>query len=218
MRYESSLWQCGRYSSAKIVKDNWDFLAKTNTTTNLFNNKIIFGFRRCKNLRDHLVQANIKPPKPNKDSNTNLVAHLNPCKTKTCRYCPKIDHSGQIKSKTTNRTYCSKIRVDCKSNNIIYCITCLRCKIQYVGQTKNRLIDRFGKHFYNITANIQSEIIGRHFNLPDHKGLDDISIHIVDFIHAHPHGRISQKLRDVIEKNWQHRLQTTAPLGLNIED
>ena len=87
-----------------------------------------------------------------------------------------------------------------------------------MGQTKNRLIDRFGKHFYNITANIKTEIIDRHFNLPDHKGLDYIKIHIVDFIHAHPHGRISQKLRDSIEKNWQHRLQTTAPLGLNIED
>ena len=57
----------------------------------------------------------------------------------------------------------------------------------------------------------------RHFNLPDHKGLEDISIHVVDFIHAHPHGQISQRLTDSIEKNWQHRLQTTAPLGLNID-
>ena len=83
--------------------------------------------------------------------------------------------------------------------------------MQYPGQTKNRLIDRFGKHFYNITANIKSEIIGRHFNLPDQKGLDDIQIYVVDFIHAHPNGRIYQKLRDYMEKNWQHRKQTTAP-------
>ena len=125
-----------------------------------------------------------------------------PCKSKNCRYCPKINHTGQITSKTTNRSYCSKICVD-------YCITCSRCNIQYVGQTKKRLIDRFGNHFYNIIANIKTEIIGRHFNLPDHKGLDTIKIHI------HPHGRISQKLATPLTNYCSSRPQYWRLTNLN---
>ena len=27
---------------------------------------------------------------------------------------------------------------------------------------------------------------GQHFNQPDHHGLEDVEVHIVDFVHAHP--------------------------------
>ena len=65
----------------------------------------MFGLRRCKNLKD---QANIQATKPKKDSNSNTVAHLYPCKTKNCRYCPNIDHSRQITSKTQSSLTAAK--------------------------------------------------------------------------------------------------------------
>ena len=106
----------------------------------------------------------------------------------------------------------------CKSSNIIYCLSCKCCGIQYVGQTKNRLMDRFQAHFYNIGYNKPKSEIGKHFNLPGHKGLEDVEIHILDFIHAHPAGRKSKYLRDLVEFNWIQRLHTNAPLGLNTMD
>ena len=140
------------------------------------------------------------------------------CSTTKCRYCPLINTSGTITSTFTSRTYTSKINVDCKSNNLIYCITCKVCHIQYVGQTKRRLMDRFQGHLYNITCKNLKDTIGHHFNSDHHNGISDLEIHIVDFIHANPNTPWSLELRRTIERNWQHRLRTIAPQGLNIQE
>jgi len=177
--------------------------------------KIIFGNRRAKNLRDILVRAKLHqaPTRP-------LSLSVNICSTdrsfnKTCNYCPFLDTSGEITSCTTGRTYQTKSNVTCKSNNLIYCLTCLTCNIQYVGQTKNRLMDRFVKHWYNIkTCNIQDPI-GRHFSKPGHNGICNVKIHILDFIYADPRTTVSTKLRNRIERNWMHRLRSILPYGLN---
>ena len=200
------------------ITNNWDFLTKSNQTKNLHEHRVIYGNRRSKNLRDELVRAKLVYPKPPKAESTTAVAHGLPCATKSCRYCPKIDTTGTITSTYTNRTYSTKIRVDCKSNNLVYCITCKTCKSQYVGMTMNRLMDRFQGHFYNITSKRKEHAIGRHFNLPNHNGLEDVQIHIVDFIHMAARNPNAVQLRLKIERNWQHRLHTIAPLGLNIKD
>ena len=85
-------------------------------------------------------QSTEYPPKP-KPLHQGPVAHKNPCTTKTCRYCPKINKSGTVTSTYTTCNYSSKTRVDCKSGNLICCIACKTCELQYVG-TKRRLMDR----------------------------------------------------------------------------
>ena len=142
----------------------------------------------------------------------------NPCNTATCRYCPRLNKTGRIKCSASGREYVAKHNVTCKSSNVMYCITCKCCGIQYVGQTKNRLLDRFQAHFNNILYNKPKSEIGKHFNLPDHKGLEDVEIHVVDFIHAHPMSQRSKHLRDLIEFNWIKRMHSNAPLGLNTMD
>ena len=191
---------------------------RSNDTKHLHDKRVIFGYRRNQNLKDILVNAKVQyPPKPKKPKD-NPVAHDHPCETKNCRYCPKLNRSGRIISTFTQREYSTKIRVDCKSGNLIYCITCKKCKIQYVGQTKRRLMDRFQGHFYNITSKNTKDTIGQHFNQPDHSGLDDLEIHIVDFIHANPSSSQALNIRRKIERQWQHRLRTNAPQGLNIQE
>ena len=79
-------------------------------------------------------------------------------------------------------------------------------------------MDRFQAHFYNISRhNLKSEI-GRHFNSPGHRGLVDVEIHVLDFIHAHPAGTKSKYLRDLVEFNSIQRLHSNAPMGLNTMD
>ena len=51
-----------------------------------------------------------------------------------------------------------------------------------------------------------------------HAGLQDVEIHIVDFIHAHPAGQKSKYLRDLIEFNWIQKMHSNAPVGLNVMD
>jgi hypothetical protein len=194
-----------------VVTDNWPLLGMSNITNHLYESRVTYGHRRCKSLRDHLIRAKITQNKPNKK--TKAI-----CKTKHCTYCPKIDTTGQITSSLTGRQYSSKHNVSCKSSNLIYCITCKTCKKQYVGQTKNRLIDRFGSHFYHIKKKNKFLPVARHFNQTDHHQLADIEIHIVDFIYCHPDSPESSKLRDKIEKNWILRLRTSAPYGINTMD
>ena len=76
-------------------------------------------------------------------------------------------------------------------------------------------MDRFQDHFYNINYNLPGSEVGRHFKSADHQGLDDVEIHIVDFIHANPSGKKSKNLRDLIEFNWIQRMHSNAPMGLN---
>jgi peptide-methionine (R)-S-oxide reductase len=202
-----------------IVTQNWSALGRTNTTETLHSMKVIFGHRRNKNLRDILVHSKIESgPPQTRVSPDDPPNALHKCITKRCNYCPLLDRSGKITSTTTGRTYTSRKHISCKSHNLIYCITCTICNKQYVGQTKNRLMDRFVMHFGNIKRKNQKDPIGRHFSSTGHDGQVKIKIHIVDFIHAPSNSKPGQQLRDDLEKKWIHRLQSLSPQGINQAD
>ena len=141
----------------QIIKDNWKTLGMSKSTSFLYKSKSIFGNRRCKNAKDYVVRARVN----RKNLDTRPTAAMNKC-TNNCRHCPRLNTMGRITSTTTHRSYSSKTNVSCKSSrpNLIYCITCTTCIKQYVGQTKNRLIDRFQGHNYNITAKKLTDPIG----------------------------------------------------------
>ena len=203
----------GFHGLKTIVNKNWDILGRSCSTREIFQKNLITGFRKPTSMKQILVRAKLRdPPKP-----PNLEPS-NPCKTKNCRYCPKLNTTGSITCKVSERTYITKHNVTCKSSNLIYCITCRKCSIQYVGQTKNRLIDRFQSHFYNIGHNRPGSEICKHFNSLGHHGLADVEIHILDFINTHPAGSKSKKIRDLIGFNWIQRMHTSAPTGLNVMD
>ena len=201
-----------------LVKDNWDILGHSCSTRRIYEGSMLMAYRRPKNLRDILVRARLSQKGKGGNSENQNGTPCNPCLTKNCRYCLKLNKTGRIRCKASGREYMAKHNVTCKSSNVIYCLSCKCCGIQYVGQTKNRLMDRFQAHFYNIAYNKAKSEIGKHFNQPDHKGLEDVEIHILDFIHAHPMGKKAKHLRDLIEFNWIQRLHTNAPLGLNTMD
>jgi hypothetical protein len=79
-------------------------------------------------------------------------------------------------------------------------------------------MDRFVKHFYGIKKRDKKLPIGKHFNLPEHNGIEDVEIHILDFIHAPPDSMKAAKLWDLIEKNWILGLRSFAPFGINTMD
>ena len=144
-----------------------------------------------------------------------------PCKRPaTCRYCHKINTSGKIRSRTYKREFNSKINVNCQSENIIYLITCTTCEVQYVGQTRNRILQRFQGHFHDIKTN-NDTTVARHFNkcLSQKDGQpSDFSITVLSFIHRQPQTQAAQLMRDAEEKRWMHRLGTILPQGLNLLD
>jgi len=223
----------GQNALKDIVNNNWSLLGRTNTTSSIHSTKIIFGYRRNTNLKDSLVHAKLRPETPLKQPKNNSKS----CTNFKCEYCPRLDHTGRITSSYTGRTYNTRHAVSCKSNNIIYCITCLCCNKQYVGQTKKCLHERFYYHFKSIrgikgkprprpknqtlwkpTSKKYDNPIERHFKLPNHIGLNSIRIHVLQFISAPSYSIPAQTLRNEWELLWIHRLKTLSPLGLNTAD
>ena len=218
-----------------IVHTHWDILGRTHTTHKVFNSQVIYGLRRNKNLRDLLVKAAL-PTGPPRPIPQDRARPLHPCPRLNCRYCTRLDKTGNIISTSTDRSYFTMKKVSCQSNNLIYCLSCTKCNIQYVGQTKNRLEDRFVVHFNHIAPTKPSkkklkpapsntsfkhkyyDPIGRHFTDTYHSGLKDVRIHILQFIPAPGNSIPAKALRDDLERKWIHRLKTLSPLGLNLAD
>ena len=77
----------------------------------------------------------------------------------------------------------------------IYCLECNGCHIRYLGQTKNRIIDRFQGHIFDIKHN-NNTTVARHFN--SHKDQLDprMTIHILEYIRLPKDIARSNSLRD----------------------
>ena len=197
----------------EIVSENWKFVTKNPNLKMLNDIKLTIANRRPKNLRDLLTNSTFLDHAPKR-------RRINRCWNPiACRYCPKLEKTGRITSTSSGRTYTTKQNITCQSSNLIYCIQCKKCKVQYVGQTSRRLMDRFQGHFSSITnkrAKIKT-LIHDHFNQIDHHGTADMSIYILDFIHMTPKSDRAKKLRLKIEQNWIHRLKSVHPQGLNLD-
>ena len=106
----------------------------------------------------------------------------------------------------------------CKSGNLIYCVTCKKCNKQYVGQTMNCLMDHFQGHWQTIQAKNTKVDIGRHFNLPNHQGTDDMKISVLEFVYADANLPFAGSVRNQIEFTWIQKLRTQLPMGINTMD
>ena len=213
----------------EVVRKNWEMLGRSISTKGVYNKRLISCYKRPKNLKDHLVRARIDyhptplddtsrregtEPEPKPESRP----HNNRCEKKNCKHCPKIMMSNGITSKTTGKTHQTKYNVTCESSNLIYCIKCKTCKSQYVGQTKRKIKFRMGEHLRSIRNKTWKNDVPTHFNKCDHNGVDDVQLHILDFIYAHPESKRAAQLRNKIEQNWIHRLRTVSPQGMNTMD
>ena len=197
------------------VRKTWDLLDRANSTRPIHEGGLTVGYRRPKNLRDMLVKARL----PTVQKDTPHSEHTTKtCKSKHCRYCPILDKTGVIKSHTTGRKYRSRYNVSCNSNNLVYCITCNRCGKQYAGQNKNSLKERFKSHFYQIKNDYRKTEVSRHFNREDHGGLEDVKIHILEFIHSKTERDVTKDSRLHREFDWIHRMRSQIPKGLNSID
>ena len=199
-----------------VIKNHWDLLQKTKTTRHLDDAKLIFGLRRNKNLSDQLVKASTRTIVRNRS-----FVDKHPCnRPSSCRYCCRLNTSGTVISTTTGKKFTSMKQVNCQSSNLIYLITCIHCNIQYVGQTKNRLLTRFQGHYFDINSQ-NDTTVARHFNkcpsISPAK-FHGLSISVLSFINKPADSTSGQTDRDREEKRWIHRLESVVPKGLNLMD
>ena len=89
-----------------IIQQNRDILDGSSSTRTVLKWKVTQGFRRPRNIRDHLVRARfsnpmdvvqLQPKNPSKSSNR--------CQRQNCRYCVCLNRSGRITSPITKHSY-----------------------------------------------------------------------------------------------------------------
>ena len=171
----------------KVVSSNWDLLDKSSSTRPLLKLNLIKGSRRDKNLRDILVRARLPRPVPLPDAHTRArSAATNYCSKPYCQYCKILNKTGRITSIVTEKEYNTRLKVTCRSNNLIYCLCCDACGKHYVGQTKRPLVERLHEHLRNINQQTDIHIVGRHFKEPAHDGSKSMTVQVLNFAKGHP--------------------------------
>ena len=113
-------------------------------------------------------------------------------------------------STKTGLSYPLRHNFTCSSKNIIYLITCTRCKKQYVGLTTQVNV-RINHHRTNI-FNLTQTYISNHFNFVDYS-ISHLSVQIIDTPSNGPN--MQQELRH-LKRYWINTLKTVQPFGLNI--
>ena len=123
-------------------------------------NKWWLWFKRDKNLGILFVKSSLK---------TDEQPGSFKCSRARCNTCSFIHNTVNIAG--PKRSIEITDRFDCISANVIYCITCTRCKMLYIGETGRGLGDRFREHLIDRVKNNDrdaSKPVSKHFNLPGH--------------------------------------------------
>ena len=137
---------------------------------------------------------------------TNIT--ISTCKHPRCVTCKHLNTSTSFKSTSTGTHYPIRYSFSSSSSNLIYLITCTKCKKQYVGLTTHTLKYRVNHHRTNI-LNKKCIYLCEHFNLPDHN-IGHLSIQAIDTTKRTDHMTLRQ-----LELYWIEKLQTLKPKSLN---
>ena len=166
------------------------------------------------------------------DDHTNLrdgcLYYIFRCGSKRCEFQNKFVPVNNVLSTTTNRLYkcivpAGSTYVNDHSANVVYLITCNKCKLQYVGETSQNLNKRFNWHnscFRNPTAYSFCKILNTHFSkgyCKDHS----YAVNIIENLEGAGRTKrntmdfAAKPIRKARETYSMHELRTIFPYGLS---
>ena len=124
-----------------------------------------------------------------------------------------------LRNNKTGKEFSINYDLNCNSRNVIYLITCSKCKIQYVGSTTTAFRTRFNNHKSRVNAHVnlssennkKEDVLYQHFHSQGHLGLEHMSIQLIDWVKG------EREVRDK-EGQWIYKLGTLLPHGLNDSD
>ena len=190
----------------------------------LINNKqfddfrLINAFRIHANLKNLLVRSELRPN--NTESNnslTNKITHRSNnrftlCNNPRCMTCKFHAYNcDSFTSSTFKATFNFNDSVTCKTRNIIYLITCVKCNKQYVGETGRCLSDRLTDH-RSCILNKKQTPIAIHFNEHGHSSTRDLKAIAIEKIADPTYNNNIRRERELV---WWGKLGTRYPQGLN---
>ena len=127
------------------------------------------------------------------------------CSHARCYMCLFLNSATSISGPKSNFVIWHNFT--CTSSNIIYCISCSKCCKLYIGETGQRLSDRFAEHLRSVRNNDVDKPVARHFNAANHS-MSDMKICAISPISG---GNDSRKRH---EKHLICKLEPFIPTGL----
>jgi GIY-YIG catalytic domain len=211
----------------KLLAESWKELLTTSPELNdLATPKIVF--RKGKTINNLLISSMFPPPRwlirenlnslidiipsslnPVTDivlSSLQTFGNCGPCNEVRCKTCRNIYVSSNFTSSYNNKNFRLYANLNCKSSHVVYLIICLKCKIQYVGETSKPLHVRMNNHRSCISQNRDTPI-GIHFNSIGHN-LTHVKVIPIEV-------QYNTRDRRSREYFWQLHLSTIFPKGLN---
>ena len=89
------------------------------------------------------------------------------CGRRNCRTCDHSDETNKFYSTNRKTWYNIEEYIDCNSKNVIYLMTCQKCKQQYVGFTSRNFKKRVYEHLRSVQKK-KRDTFGNHFNSQNH--------------------------------------------------
>ena len=96
-----------------------------------------------------------------------------------------------VKSVATKEAVTINAPVSCKTSNVVYCISCLKCRTQYIGKTDRTVGVRMSEHRGTINNQKIDKSVGEHFNSCGHN-LADFSFSVLEKVFKR--GPVDQKI------------------------
>ena len=197
---------------SNIIKKHYNLLLSSNRCKKVFQHSPVVAFRRSPNLCDLLVTAKLSSnsAKPQLPSGSFRCG-------RNCATCPYISHGLTTYTFfSTGETRPIKSNLTCDTKNLIYIIQCNRCNLQYIGETKRRLKDRFNEHRRTIdNPNTKSKptTAAEHFLSSTNHTANDMQLIPIEKISSNRDSISKAREAFLIQKG-----RTIVPDGLNIEE
>lgn len=185
------------HHNAYLAKKFYNTRSKVKVPGSQYTDRTMMTYRRSRNLKDLLVRTRYPV--------TTSKSGCTPCGN--CPVCPRIQKTDIVHS--THNSYSHRISgyIDCNSANIIYMITCNRCRLQYIGQTSNSLSRRYTEHINSIRRK-DDVSLSNHYHAGQHC-INDLTIVGLE-TNARP---LTTRLK--LESAYIRIFETVHPKGLN---
>ena len=125
-------------------------------------------------------------------------------------HCSTIVETNRFVSTSNSLSFKIRHNTTCSTQNVIYLITCKKCRKQYIGQTRQQVSKRMNSHKFdirNFDGSTFATNVAIHFNSDNHC-LNDFSSLPIDIVQ----NDMERLLR---ETYWIHVMNTVSPNGLN---
>ena len=197
----------------RIIKKHLHLLHSNPRLKEFFpRNSVIPSFRRRKNLKEILAPS--KYQTTGNHDNTDIGGCFR-CKRNRCDLCQNfLLESQSFQSFQTGKSYTIRPKLSCDSKNVVYLVSCNKCRLQYEGSTATELKVRFRNHKSAMITDKKTCEVAVHFNKSPH-ALNNFTFLSIDQAEANCTPEIMDKLLITKEAYWSAQLFSLTPYGLN---